>query len=267
MSEPTGVDVAHLAAVEVAPEGVGDASTNSAGPPKRLSPGPARISRARGHSQLVLTFHGLGEPPPGTTAEERHVWVPAHWLDAILDAPLHADVFITFDDGNVSDFTRALPALQERGLTARFFPVAGRLGQDGYLGAAQLQAISRAGMTVGSQGMEHTDWRCRDDASLRRELCGSRAILSEVVGDDVTEAACPFGSYDRRVLRALRAAGYTRVFNSDGRSGRAGAWVSPRTTVDRGGTLEQWVHLARHGAAAARPGPLSLGKRLVKRIR
>jgi hypothetical protein len=62
----------------------------------------------------------------------------------------------------------------------------------------------------------------------------ARRRLEDVVGGEVVEAACPFGSYDRRVLGELRRAGYRRVYTSDRGPARRGDWLQPRNTVRRG---------------------------------
>lgn len=216
--------------------------------------------------ELILTFHGLGEPPDSIAEPERRVWVPVQWLQAILDATPPHGVSLAFDDGNASDVEHALPALAQRGMTARFFPLAGRIGAAGYLGAEDISKLSAAGMGIGSHGCHHRDWRTLTDRELHEELAVSRRALGAIVGNDITEAACPFGSYDRMVLRALRAAGYRRVFTSDGGTGSVDSWPSPRTTVDRSRPLQHWLELARAGTGG-RTGPVLLGKRLVKRLR
>jgi peptidoglycan/xylan/chitin deacetylase (PgdA/CDA1 family) len=216
--------------------------------------------------ELILTFHGLGEPPRSVGDPERMVWIPLEWFEAIIDAPLNHAVSVSFDDGNSSDIEHALPALMRRGLTARFFPLAGRIGQQGYLDAADIAGLSAAGMRIGSHGIHHRDWRKLSDSALQEELTSSRGALAAIIDADVTEAACPFGSYDRRVLRALRTAGYGRVFTSDGGVNATGAWLSPRTTVDRSRPLRYWIDLARAGKRG-RPARLRLHKRLIKRLR
>ncbi|MGA8365336.1 MAG: polysaccharide deacetylase family protein [Solirubrobacteraceae bacterium] len=216
--------------------------------------------------ELILTFHGLGEPPQEIAEAERKVWVPVEWFQAIVDTLPRRAVGLAFDDGNGSDVEHALPILARRGLTARFFPLVGRIGTVGYLNAANIVELSAAGMGIGSHGCHHRDWRTLDDGELHEELTLSRRTLAGIVGSEIFETACPFGSYDRRVLRALRTAGYRRVFTSDGGSGPAGAWLSARTTVHRDRPLEHWLDLARAGAPR-RPDPVLLGKRLVKRLR
>jgi peptidoglycan/xylan/chitin deacetylase (PgdA/CDA1 family) len=219
-------------------------------------------------SELILTFHGLGEPPESIPACERKFWVPLDWFEVIIDAAADDRVSITFDDGNLSDLEQALPALVRQGMTARFFPLVGRIGAEGYLSAAEISALSAAGMRVGSHGLHHRNWCALNDHELHEELTVSRRTLGEILETEITEAACPFGSYNRRVLKALQAAGYRRAFNSDGDTGSAGSWLCPRTTVDREQPLEHWVGLASTGTrAGARSNPVLLGKRLVRRLR
>ncbi|MGH2910957.1 MAG: polysaccharide deacetylase family protein [Solirubrobacteraceae bacterium] len=217
--------------------------------------------------ELILTFHGLGDGiPPQATDGERKVWVPVEWFEAILNAMPVGDVTLAFDDGNSSDFEHGFQALRRVGRGARFFVLADRIGSPGYLTASQISTMHSEGMTIGSHGVGHLDWRTLSDDALEVELAGSRKMLEETLGAPVLEAACPFGSYDRRVLRGLKAAGYRRVYNSDGGSTRAGAWLAARNTVHRGLDLERWVDLASAGPQSY-PSPTLAGKRLVKRLR
>jgi peptidoglycan/xylan/chitin deacetylase (PgdA/CDA1 family) len=216
--------------------------------------------------ELILTFHGLGQPPKSATDAERKVWVPVAWFEAILDALPTQGVRLAFDDGNVSDVEQALPVLVRKGQTARFFLLGGKIGVPGYVDAEGIGRLCAAGMGVGSHGCQHRDWRALTAEELDEELVASRRTFAEVLGHDVTEAACPFGSYDRRVLRALRRTGYRRVYNSDGGTCDTRAWLASRTTVDQDRPLQHWLDLAAAGAHR-RPGLLPRGKRLVKRLR
>ena len=151
---------------------------------------------------------------------------------------------ITFDDGNASDVEHALPALRRRGLTGTFFVVAGRLGEPGFLDADGVRALAAAGMTVGSHGMRHRPWRELDDRRCTRSSStpsGSSRTWSE---RPVTEAACPFGSYDRRVLGALRRSAYRHVYTSDRGRGPARRLAAGAQHLRRRDGAE---HLARIG--------------------
>jgi peptidoglycan/xylan/chitin deacetylase (PgdA/CDA1 family) len=170
-------------------------------------------------------------------------------LDAVTG---RHDVRITFDDGNASDVENALPALRERGLRATFFVVAGRLGSPGFLGADDLQVLSQAGMSIGSHGMWHRPWRSLSKPDLDEELGVAQRRIEDVIGHRVTEAACPFGSYDRRVLRTLRSHGYERVFTSDRGVERTDRWLQARNTVHRGDSARAIDEIIAQGRPLSR---------------
>lgn len=182
---------------------------------------------------IGLNFHGVGEPRRVLEIGETPYWVSSQQFEHVLTqvAKTPSNFQITFDDGNLSDHDIALPALVELGVRARFFVLTGRIGKSGSLGKAHLRALSNAGMTIGSHGIDHTAWPTLSDANLKQELQTSRARLEDICGHAVTEAGIPFGRYDARVLRALRAAGYTTAWSSDGGSFRQHAFLRPRTSL------------------------------------
>jgi peptidoglycan/xylan/chitin deacetylase (PgdA/CDA1 family) len=214
---------------------------------------------------VILTFHGIGEPPAHVDVDEARFWVDQDRLEATLDlvAP-RRDVLVTFDDGNRSDIEIALPALRRRRMTGCFFIVAERLDQAGYLTGDDVRALSGAGMTVGFHGLRHKSWRSLTDAELKYDLERGRSLLEEALARRVTEASCPFGEYDRRVLRHLRGLGHERVYTSDGGAARSGAWLQPRNTVE---AHYEPTDAGLSGEEPARERLLRSVKRTLKRLR
>ncbi|MDQ2089672.1 polysaccharide deacetylase family protein [Marimonas arenosa] len=149
----------------------------------------------------------------------------------ITEAPRPDLIRLSFDDGNASDCDIALSRLLGQGMTADFFPLSGRIDHEGSLTAEQIQTLAAAGMGIGSHGVAHRDWRRLPRQELREELIRSRAELEAVCGMPVTEAAIPFGSYNGRVLRALRRAGYRVAYSSDRGRMNPGAFLRPRSSV------------------------------------
>ncbi len=184
---------------------------------------------------IGINFHGIGAPDRDLEPGEAPYWLSADQFQYVIGqiavAPDPAGFTITFDDSNLSDHDIALPALAARGLQARFFVLTGRIGQPGSLDAPHVRALSDAGMTIGSHGINHIAWPGLSDADLEKELRSSRARLEDICGYQITEAGIPFGRYDARVLRALRAAGYTAVWSSDGGLFRHQAFLRPRTSL------------------------------------
>jgi peptidoglycan/xylan/chitin deacetylase (PgdA/CDA1 family) len=138
------------------------------------------------------------------------------------------------DDGNSSDVRLILPALEARGLRADFFVSTGRVGTAGFLDRDEIRYLASRGMGIGSHGMHHQRWRGLPAAELRREIRESRRLLSEWLGTPVREFACPFGSYDRRVLNALMSVGASRVYTVDRGLADEAAWIVPRNSLLRG---------------------------------
>ena len=186
-----------------------------------------------------VCFHGVGEPRRTLEPGEDGYWVGREDLLRILDEVMTwPAVSITFDDGNASDLAFGVPALLDRGLSAAFFVLAGRLDTPGSLSRADVADLVTVGMEVGTHGMDHRSWRGLSDADLQRELVEAREAIAEASGAPVTQAACPLGHYDRTVLNALRRDGYGRIHTSDRRPARRGAWVQPRFSVRRGDTAD-----------------------------
>ncbi len=216
---------------------------------------------------INLTFHGVGPAARQLDPGEDQVWIESDTFAAVLDSVADRDdVQISFDDGNASDLEYALPALTERGLRATFYVVAGRLGEPGFLDKAGVRALTSAGMEIGCHGMRHRPWRRLPDDQLREELVSARSTLEEIVETPIRRAACPFGSYDRRVLRSLRSYGYAHVYTSDRGAASPDAWLQARNTIQRDEQVpvverilvsERWPHQALYRR----------GKRFVKRWR
>lgn len=220
---------------------------------------------------LILNFHGLGPVPREIDAGEADCWLDTRHFESILDRVMRDErVRITFDDGNASDHGIALPALLRRGMKATFLICSGRVDTPTFLDAGQIHELDGQGMTIGSHGVNHLPWRNLDHDRLQEEVAGSRRALENLLGKKVEAAACPFGDYDRRVLHALRNAGYRSVYTSDGGESISGWWIKPRTTVRRSFTLShldqiltattpsrRLIDRMRVIAKACRPRPLA----------
>jgi peptidoglycan/xylan/chitin deacetylase (PgdA/CDA1 family) len=181
---------------------------------------------------LNICFHGIGEPGRALEPGEDLYWVGTDDYLRILDVLVdRADVRLSFDDGNRSDVEHGLPGLRERGLSATFFVIAGRLGEPGSLDEDAARELRDHGMQLGVHGMTHRSWRGMDEATARHELVDARARVADLAGRAVELAAMPLGQYDRTALSQLRRCGYRHVFSSDRAPARQGAWLQPRFSV------------------------------------
>jgi peptidoglycan/xylan/chitin deacetylase (PgdA/CDA1 family) len=181
---------------------------------------------------FILNFHGLGRPSRDVVAGEQPFWIDVAFFEAVLDLiQSRKDVQVTFDDSNESDFEIALPALVSKRMTAKFFVLAQQTGRKGYLSTSCLRSIASAGMTIGNHGIRHCPWTGLNEHDLHEELVEARDQIEQVIGVPVREAACPFGSYNRRVLRALRNSGYGTIYTSDECPATAGSSIQSRYSV------------------------------------
>jgi len=179
-----------------------------------------------------INLHGLGEPPPFVPPRENQFWLPRSFFVELLEHVAHlSQVRFTFDDGNESDFEVALPELVKRGLHAQFFVLAGRIGQPGYLDAAQIREMASEGMEIGLHGMDHRSWAECDSKELELEIDEARRQIESIVGRSVLQAACPFGAYNAPCLAKLRTSGFERVYTSDGGVTRPDAWLKARNSL------------------------------------
>lgn len=214
-----------------------------------------------------LTFHGVGARHRPLEHGEDHVWLAEDTLVGILDELLRFKGFtLTVDDANHSDVTIMLPALLARQLRAIFFIPAGKLGQQGYLGKEDIQTLVDEGMEIGTHGMYHRDWRELDHGELTVEIDNSKKILAEITGHEIQKVSCPYGSYDRRVLRYLRNANFQRVYTSDRGRARSKWWIQPRNSLHATDNPQTLAMIMTH-PHSLRESLRSSIKRFIKRWR
>lgn len=197
---------------------------------------------------FIINLHGIGEAVRPYELGEKPYWIGRDELKRALDFVQSrrdsADIGLTVDDGNSSDFEIVAPELRKRGVNATFFVLAERLDQNGYLRRSQVRELAGEGFEVGSHGLNHVAWTGVDDRTLEREVRDSKAIIEGIIGRPVTSASTPFGLYDRRVLRCLRRSGYRDVFSSDGTPRLTSAWPTPRQSLRSGFDIEALTNRA-----------------------
>jgi peptidoglycan/xylan/chitin deacetylase (PgdA/CDA1 family) len=123
-------------------------------------------------------------------------------------------VALTFDDGNLSDYTSALPELSARGFAATFFVSPALVGRDGYASWAQLGEMAAAGMTIGGHGLDHTPLAALDHAALRHQMTESQRLFERHLGTKARFMSLPNGAGGEREVTAAHAAGFAVVLGS-----------------------------------------------------
>ncbi len=143
-------------------------------------------------------------------------------------------VLLTFDDGYLSFFDYAVPALRARGMTATSFLVAGELGRFNQwddasgiprrllMGQTHVEKIVAAGFEIGSHGWRHRDLLACSRDELDEELQRSRQTLTAGFGVEPTIFAYPYGRYSDELDTSLACAGYQAAVtaSSDSKNNR-----------------------------------------------
>ena len=158
-----------------------------------------------------------------------HTVSQAQLFGALYDGkPLPSKpILISVDDGYVDDVRTILPDLERWHMVATFFVITGRMTEPGFLDAAEIRELDRAGMDVGDHTAHHVDLRLLTPTELQAETAGSRNTLEAVLGHPVYFFAYPFGEFDSRVLQAVREAGFTMAYTTAG--GTTESTASPLT--------------------------------------
>jgi peptidoglycan/xylan/chitin deacetylase (PgdA/CDA1 family) len=149
---------------------------------------------------------------------------------------------ITFDDGHISNFDYALPALTSRGLTARFFITVGWTEKKpGFMGWRELRSLHESGQLIGAHGWSHTLLTHCTPGDLDAELRKAKLVLEDKLGTSITTMSLPGGRYNRRVLAACRETGYTQVYTSMPRAEREPLGFTVGRLNIRGDVALDWI--------------------------
>lgn len=183
--------------------------------------------------QVIFNIHGIGIPKRDLQPDEAPYWITLEFFAetvALARDSAHQVAF-TFDDGNLSDLEIGAPVLNEAGMTAQFFVLAGRVGMPGSLGETEIRILQEMGHEIGSHGWDHVDWTGLDAAGRTREIDEAKTRLSEICGRPIEAASIPFGRYNAGVLKVLRQASFTTAYSSDGGAVRGRPFPVPRTSL------------------------------------
>ncbi len=240
-------------------------------------------------SVRILMYHGLDsrERPSELTAagdlvyvlpskrfEEHLVWLAAHgWsvdgpgADATTARATTAKrCVLTFDDGHVTNYQLALPALQRASLHAHFFITTDWIGSPYFMSSSMLRELDDAKMIIGAHGASHRFLTDLSTTDARTELDTSKKRLEDILGHAVTTMSAPGGRIDARIGAMAAELGYTNVYTSDPDAPFAYAQltVHGRLALKRGYTMKQFeklMHTGRQPEWAVRTRGIALTKR------
>jgi peptidoglycan/xylan/chitin deacetylase (PgdA/CDA1 family) len=222
----------------------------------------------------ILAYHAIQPPVAGAESPEQFVpqadfveqmkWLDEHGhegvtLDQVEDAWYEGGelppkpVVLTFDDGYLSQYVAAFPALQH----FRWPGVLNLVAEGADLPDADVRKMLDADppWELASQTISDPDLTTLGAGELRREVAGSRGILQDRFGAPVNNLSYPAGQYDDDVIEAVSDAGY-RGATSDvpGLASSADPFILSRIEVRLDDGLDGFVSKLR-AAEVGNPEP------------
>src|SRR5215208_3547489 len=182
----------------------------------------------------ILEYHA-GQPPiagaefpqlfvPQDDFVEQMKWLDEHGYEAVTLGQVEdacgkggelppKPVVLTFDDGYLSQYVAAFPALQH----FHWPGVLNLVAKNSDLPDDDVQNMVDANppWELASHTVTHADLTTLDSAELHREVAGSRRILEDRFGVPVNNFCYPAGRYDDAVIAAVKAAGYRGATTED----------------------------------------------------
>lgn len=149
-----------------------------------------------------------GEPSLSQVTEVRiTVWVGERdatlWCDdlRLTERPDTGTVLLQFDDGNETDYTRALPILDEHGFVASTFVNPATVGSEGNLTLDQLSELHDAGWDVCNHTVDHATLPDLPDEEKRSQIVESKEwLIDHGFARGADYFAYPNSAYDQTTL-------------------------------------------------------------------
>ncbi len=124
-------------------------------------------------------------------------------------------VVLSFDDGHQSNYTIALPILEEFGFRAHFFITTDWLDTPNFLSSLQVHKLHEKGMAIGSHGVTHSFFSDMETQRIQKELEQSKQTLEQCVSGQITSFSAPGGRVQSTIVRIGREIGYKLFCTSD----------------------------------------------------
>lgn len=150
-------------------------------------------------------------------------------------------VAITFDDG-YADVIKALPIIKKYKIPATIFVLADpknadrkELNHNGkLLSWKQIKKLQKEGWTIGCHSATHADFSSLTDGQLEKEVVIAKKSLEKKLSLGINHFAYPKGFYDKRIISAVKNAGFKAAFAVDPINVTAATnrWSIPRIVID-----------------------------------
>ncbi|MBW3669299.1 MAG: polysaccharide deacetylase family protein [Actinobacteria bacterium] len=156
---------------------------------------------------------------------------------------------LTFDDGMADNHSTLLPVLRDEGVPATVFVATAYIGgrhpdvpEVPMLEAADVVALRDGGVEIGSHSHAHRDLTTLSFDEVLADLRRSRRALADVLGEEPTVLAYPFGRASEETRRAAREAGFAFAARAEAQGNWDDPWDQPRQDMHSySGRLGLWL--------------------------
>ncbi len=200
-----------------------------------MTPTPDAAAMVSRSHVPILSYHHIRDWAAGETQADKEYIVPIGRFRAEMDdlqkhnwhtitpdqlqdylasgRPLpDKPVMLTFDDGDVNQWTYAVPELQKRHFTATFFIMTVTLDKANYLSSGQVKALDRMGMTIGAHTWDHHRVTKYTDADWEQQITKPTKQLEEITGHPIKIFAYPYGLWNEAAIPHLKQAGFVAAY-------------------------------------------------------
>lgn len=118
-------------------------------------------------------------------------------------------VSVTFDDGTHDNYTNVFPFLRSHQLPVTVFLITEWIGKKGFLSWEEVREMSKEGVEFGSHTKTHAYLPSLPSRKLlEEEIRGSKEILEERLGKEVSLFSYPVGGFTEEIKKMVEEAGY-----------------------------------------------------------
>ena len=150
---------------------------------------------------------------------------------------------LSFDDGYISNYLFAFPAVKDRGMVGTFFCAVSLIGKKNMMTWSHLREMAAEKMSVQSHGFLHRPLATLKKKEIYEDLRISKHELENNLGQKVSYLSLPHGSFNKYVINAAREIGYNGICTSSIGYNKGHAYLLKRILVRSEYSLDKYEEL------------------------
>ena len=132
----------------------------------------------------------------------------------VIDNKERASISFTFDDANLTDYTKAYNKMKEYGFKGTSYIISSAVGVTNFLSLSQMQEMYDYGWKFGVHGTDSKNWVGEStlaQAEARIKGCRDFLFNSGLIGNGLKSTAYPQGMYNDDIIDILKKYGITHA--------------------------------------------------------